>query len=42
MDAPRRIGNVELPPSDQVGYVLRDLDSTLTRYQHLFAPFTCM
>ena len=42
MDAPRRIGNVELPPIDQVGYVVRDLDATLTRYQHLFGPFTCM
>ena len=42
MDAPRRIGNVELPPIDQVGYVVRDLDATIARYQHLFGPFTCM
>ena len=28
MNAPRRIGSVELPPIDQVGYVVRDLDET--------------
>ena len=42
MDAPRRIGNVELPPIDQVGYVVRDLDATIARYEHLFGPFTCL
>ena len=28
MDAPRRVGNVELPPIDQVGYVVKSLDVT--------------
>jgi catechol 2,3-dioxygenase-like lactoylglutathione lyase family enzyme len=38
----RRIGNVELPPIDQVGYVVKSLDETVARYQHLFGPFTFM
>ena len=39
---PRRIGNVELPPIDQVGYVVRDLDETTQRYANLFGPFRFM
>ena len=39
---PRRIGSVELPPIDQVGYVVRDLDATVARYARLFGPFTFM
>ena len=42
MQAPRRIGKVELPPIDQVGYVVRDLPATLARYEHLFGPFQRM
>jgi len=42
MQGPRRIGSVELPPIDQVGYVVRDLPGTLTRYEHLFGPFSRM
>jgi hypothetical protein len=42
MDAPRRIGSLELPPIDQVGYVVKCLDETVARYQHLFGPFTFM
>ena len=42
MQAPRRIGSVELPPIDQVGYVVRDLDATLARYERLFGPFSRM
>ncbi len=42
MDAPRRIGNVELPPIDQVGYVVRNLDATVARYEPLFGPFSLM
>ena len=38
----RRIGKVELPPIDQVGYVVRDLEATLARYEPLFGPFTRM
>ncbi len=40
--APRRIGSVELPPIDQVGYVVRSLDETVARYGPLFGPFTFM
>ncbi|HEU4427949.1 MAG TPA: VOC family protein [Myxococcota bacterium] len=39
---PRRIGDVELPPIDQVGYVVRDLDATTQRYANLFGPFRFM
>ena len=39
---PRRIGNVELPPIDQVGYVVRSLDETTRRYAQLFGPFSFM
>jgi catechol 2,3-dioxygenase-like lactoylglutathione lyase family enzyme len=33
---------LELPPIDQVGYVVRDLEATLARYEPLFGPFTRM
>lgn len=39
---PRRIGGIELPPIDQVGYVVRSLDETTRRYAQLFGPFTFM
>ena len=39
---PRRIGNVELPPIDQVGYVVKNLDETTKRYAQLFGPFSFM
>jgi hypothetical protein len=42
MQGPRRIGQVVLPPIDQVGYVVRDLRATLARYEHLFGPFQRM
>jgi catechol 2,3-dioxygenase-like lactoylglutathione lyase family enzyme len=42
MQGARRIGNVALPPIDQVGYVVRDLPATLARYEHLFGPFQRM
>lgn len=42
MQAERRIGGVELPPIDQVGYVVRDLPGTLARYERLFGPFSRM
>jgi catechol 2,3-dioxygenase-like lactoylglutathione lyase family enzyme len=38
----QRIGKLELPPIDQVGYVVRDLEQTLARYEPLFGPFTRM
>jgi catechol 2,3-dioxygenase-like lactoylglutathione lyase family enzyme len=40
MEIPRRLGDLVLPPIDQVGYVVRDLDATLARYEALFGPFT--
>ena len=39
---PRRVGNVELPPIDQVGYVVASLDETTKRYAQLFGPFSFM
>ena len=33
---PRRIGDVELPPIDQVGYVVKSLDETTQRHAALF------
>jgi methylmalonyl-CoA/ethylmalonyl-CoA epimerase len=39
---PRRVGSVELPPIDQVGYVVKSLDATTQRYAQLFGPFTLM
>jgi hypothetical protein len=39
---PRRIGSVELPPIDQVGYVVKNLEETMRRYAALFGPFTTM
>lgn len=42
MQQVRRIGKVELPPIDQVGYVVRDLDATLARHAPLFGPFSLM
>ncbi len=39
---PRRIGGVELPPIDQVGYVVKSLDETTRRYAQLFGPFVLM
>lgn len=39
---PRRIGGVEMPPIDQVGYVVRDLAETTRRYERLFGPFSFM
>jgi methylmalonyl-CoA/ethylmalonyl-CoA epimerase len=39
-NVPHRLGDLVLPPIDQVGYVVRDLDVTLARYDPLFGPFT--
>jgi catechol 2,3-dioxygenase-like lactoylglutathione lyase family enzyme len=39
---PRRIGGVELPPIDQVGFVVRSLAETTKRYERLFGPFSFM
>lgn len=33
---------LELPPIDQVGYVVRDLDRALTTFEPLFGPFELM
>jgi catechol 2,3-dioxygenase-like lactoylglutathione lyase family enzyme len=42
MQGERTLGSVTLPPIDQVGYVVRDLEATLARYEHVFGPFTRM
>ena len=34
----KRLG-IELPPMDQVGYVVRDIDAALAKYGPLFGPF---
>ncbi len=33
---------LELPPADQVGFVVRDIDASLAVYEPLFGPFTTM
>lgn len=38
----RKIGNLELPPLDQVGFVVRDVEATMAVYEPLFGPFTVM
>ena len=35
-----RLASLDLPRIDQVGYVVRDLDATIARYDALFGPFT--
>ncbi len=31
-----------LPPIDQIGFVVRDLDAAVARYERMFGPFTFM
>lgn len=33
---------LQLPPCDQVGFVVRDMDESIARYEPLFGPFTTM
>jgi catechol 2,3-dioxygenase-like lactoylglutathione lyase family enzyme len=33
---------LDLPPIDQVGFVVRDMDAALALYEPLFGPFTTM
>ena len=33
---------LSLPPMDQVGFVVRDMESALEQYEPLFGPFTTM
>lgn len=35
-------GQLDLPPIDQVGFVVRDLEAAMTLYAPLFGPFTTM
>lgn len=35
-------GRLELPPMDQVGFVVRDLEAALELYEPLFGPFSTM
>ena len=34
--------DIQLPPIDQVGYVVRDLEASMARYEAVFGPFETM
>ena len=36
------LNHLGLPPADQIGFVVKDLDAWVDRYQALFGPFTRM
>lgn len=36
---PQTLRNLGLPPADQIGFVVRDLDATVARYELMFGPF---
>lgn len=38
-ETPAPLQSLGLPPIDQVGFVVRDLEETKTRYEALFGPF---
>ncbi len=42
MDASSLVAELGLPPIDQVGYVVRDLDKALETFGPIFGPFTTM
>lgn len=42
MNNPSSIPPVELPPIDQVSYMVHDLDDAVARFSVLFGPFTTM
>ena len=39
MTTPASLANLGLPPVYQVGFVVRDLDAALAKYEPLFGPF---
>ena len=39
MQAPAPLANIGLPPADQIGFVVRDLDAAMAAYGPLFGPF---
>ena len=41
-DAVQTLEQLGLPPIDQVGFVVKDLDAAMARYGPLFGPFTRM
>lgn len=36
------INHLGLPPADQIGFVVKDLDAWVERYQSVFGPFSLM
>jgi methylmalonyl-CoA/ethylmalonyl-CoA epimerase len=40
MTTPTSLENLGLPPVYQVGFVVRDLDTAVAKYEPLFGPFT--
>jgi methylmalonyl-CoA/ethylmalonyl-CoA epimerase len=40
MSTPTSLANLGLPPVYQVGFVVRDLEAALAKYEPLFGPFT--
>lgn len=42
MNAPADLATIGLPPADQVGFVVRDLDRAMALYGPLFGPWSTM
>ena len=42
MNMSEQLANIGLPPADQIGFVVRDLESTMARFAPIFGPFTTM
>lgn len=42
MTKPEQLQQLGLPPADQVGFVVRDLEQAMVAYAPLFGPFTTM
>lgn len=42
MQAGTELARLGLPPADQIGFVVRDLDAAMARFEPLFGPFHTM
>jgi hypothetical protein len=42
MNAPAELASIGLPPADQVGFVVRDLEQAMALYGPLFGPWSTM
>ncbi len=42
MSLPNALAHLGLPPADQIGFVVRDLDASMKMYDPLFGPFSTM